>query len=137
MSELKIQITASAGNSPETRIFFKDDSNDVAFWTFSVGLSRLLTNTTNEAGDGIFDGSSYPRDMCRGDASVEVAFPRPWDSRGKTAVQLLQEISERMALVNAAFAEKYPEVNDVATLNLETGEIDAPDVTYIPVKKRR
>lgn len=137
MSEIKIQITASAGNSPETRIFFKDDSNDVAFWTFSVGLSRLLTNTTNEAGGGIFDGSSYPRDMYRGDASVEVAFPRPWDSTGKTVVQLLQEIAERVALVNEAFVEKYPAVNDFATLNLETGEIDAPETTYIPVKKRK
>lgn len=137
MSELKIQITASAGNSPETRIFFKDDSNDVAFWTFSAGLSRLLTNTTNEAGGGIFDCSSYPRAMYRGDASVEVQFPRPWDPKGKTALELLQEIVERVALVDAAFAEKYPAVNDVATLNLETGEIDAPDVTYIPVKKRR
>lgn len=137
MSELKIKITAEAGKTPQTHIFFNDDSNKLAFWAFVPHLSRLLTNTTNEAGGGIFDGSSYPRAMYRGDASVEVAFPRPWEAKGKTAVELLQEIVERVALVNGTFAEKYPAINDVATLNLETGEIDAPDVTYIPVKKRR
>lgn len=86
---------------PKTKVY-----TDGEVSRFNYELSRLLTSTTAEDGNGIF--TECPEDCMfeRGECSVVVDFDGPWEIGNKTVPELIEDIKKRIAIVDEAFKSR-------------------------------
>lgn len=76
-------------------------STDLINYVFLYKISRKLTDTSNESGNGIFGAGYCEQRFHRNDTSVTVDFGNGWDVNKFTNPTL--EIKRRVDLVQAAF----------------------------------
>ena len=112
MNTIKVSISGQLGEAPEYKIFLNGDDA-----SFGHQLSRILTKTTSEKGSGIFENTAGTYSFSRYEADVLVKFENYFPYNG-TPFQICEEIARRVAAVNAAFVEKYPEVKESSVLTL-------------------
>ncbi len=110
MKQFKVIRKAAIGAAPQTSVII----GDVTWNVFSTGLSKELmkdTNTVPYNSYSIFDfGDSK---FSRGDAFVRVNLEE-FDWHHASAKEFRAEIVRRVSMIESAFNEKYPEINEVA-----------------------
>lgn len=112
--KLTITKTATIGQIPTVAAILNDSN-----YRIDYDLSRKLTSTTNECGQGIFDDRDGDCTFHRASgATVTIDLPG-FTTANKTAQEILEDTVHRRDLVLAAFAAKYPVVNEAATITLD------------------
>lgn len=100
------------------------------FDCFSNGLvseqkfifSRKFTNTINENGHGVFD---FSKNDCtiqfdRPNGAIVAMRYKPIEFNKLSANEILTILVDRINSVNAAFATKYPSIDEIAVVDLPT-----------------
>ena len=104
--KVRIERNASQGQVPTYKVTI-----DGVEKMMDYEASRLLTGTTGEDSAGVFEGGRV--DFWKNEARVKVNFG---DSNlfDLSASDMIDELRRRVDLVSAAFAEKYPAINEIA-----------------------
>lgn len=103
--KLRIERTANVGEVPTTKFYINDEPKDI------VSVSRALTHTDFETGVGIMRNGLVAFE--RLSSKIEMEFGN-FDFQAASAHAIMEEISTRAEMVNAAFIAKYPAINEVA-----------------------
>jgi hypothetical protein len=111
--QVTLKISAKVGKTPD----FAFTINGEEFLNRKYQVSRLMTETTTETEAGIFSGGNIR--FQRNNEVVNVHFPSPLHPCDMSANECLAELKKRADMVHAAFAEKYPERNDVAEMEYQ------------------
>ncbi len=119
--QVTLKISAKVGKTPD----FTFTVNGEPFDNSKYRVSRLMTETTTETEAGIFSGGNIG--FWRNSEVVDVHFDSPIDPCEMGAKECLAELKKRADMVHAAFAEKYPERNDVAEMEYQW---TAAETTY-------
>lgn len=117
---MKIEVTKAAklGEVPQFKLFV----NDVEV-KFNHEASRLITGTDSETGDGIFTREQNPF-FKRGESVVVMGKDTEEDIdncsplEGETASDVLAKIVKAKQIIDAAFDEKYPAIEESASIIL-------------------
>lgn len=107
----KVTRKADAGEVPDVSVQIVRDG--VEWERFSLGYeaSRVLTDTTGEDRTGIF--SAGQTEFSKGKASIAVVFDDFFKNlKGKSCKEIADEIRKRSILVQDAFSEAFPAIDE-------------------------